>query len=316
MRILITGGAGFLASHLTDLLLSQGHTVVGMDNFITGRPENIAHLKGNPNHSFVQRDVIESVEIDGPVDRIYHLASPASPIGYVKHQVATLKVNSEGTWKCLEFAEKKKARFLMASTSECYGDPEVNPQPESYWGNVNPIGLRSMYDEAKRFSEACTMAYHRERKVQTRLIRIFNTYGPRMDPHDGRVVISFIRQALNNEPLTVFGDGSQTRSLCYVSDLVRGINLVMESDFHEPINLGNPDELTILDIAKEVLALIPGSTSKIVHMPMPPDDPKLRRPDITRAKQILNWTPTVSRADGLKKMIEFYRASLLKPAAA
>jgi dTDP-glucose 4,6-dehydratase len=312
MRILITGAAGFLASHLTDLLLSQGHHVVGMDNFITGKKENIAHLAGNPGYSFIQRDVIQDVSLDGPVDRIYHMASPASPIGYVKHQVATLKVNSEATWKLLELAEVKKSRFLMASTSECYGDPEVNPQPETYWGNVNPIGLRSMYDEAKRFSEACTMAYHRERGVNTRLIRIFNTYGPRMDPHDGRVVISFIRQALHNEPLTVFGDGMQTRSLCYVSDLVRGINLVMESDFHEPINLGNPDELTILDIAKEVLSLIPESKSGITHQPMPPDDPKVRRPDITRAKQVLGWTPVVSRREGLMKMIEFYRGALAK----
>jgi dTDP-glucose 4,6-dehydratase len=312
MRILISGGGGFLASHLTDLLLAQGHQVVGVDNFITGRPENIAHLKGNPSYTFVEADVIQPLNIDGPVDRIYHMASPASPIGYVKHQVATLKVNSEGTWRLLELAEAKNARFLMASTSECYGDPAVHPQPESYWGNVNPIGMRSMYDEAKRFSEACTMAYHRERKVNTRIIRIFNTYGPRMDPVDGRVVITFIRQALHNEPLTVFGEGKQTRSLCYVSDLVDGINRVMESDFHEPINLGNPNELTILDIAKEILALIPESKSSIVHQPMPPDDPKIRRPDITRAKQILGWEPKVSRREGLGKMIEFYRDSLLK----
>ena len=311
MRIFITGGAGFLASHITDLLLSQGHDVVGVDNFITGKAENIAHLKGNRHYTFIEHDVTELMSVDGAVDRIYHMASPASPVGYVKHQVATLKVNSQGTWLMLELAERKKARFLMASTSECYGDPEVNPQTESYWGNVNPIGMRSMYDEAKRFSEACTMAYLRERKVDTRIIRIFNTYGPRMDPYDGRVVISFIRQALHNEPITVFGDGMQTRSLCYVSDLVRGINLTMESDFHEPINLGNPDELTIMDIAREVLALIPGSTSKIVHHPMPPDDPKLRRPDITRAKQILGWQPTVSRREGLTKMIEFYKDQLL-----
>src|SRR2546423_11039399 len=231
MRILISGAAGFLASHLTDLLLAQGHEVVGVDNFITGKRENIAHLKGNAKYSFVEGDVIEPVKIAGAIDRIYHMAAPASPIGYAKHQVATLKVNSQGTWNLLELSLAKSARFLMASTSECYGDPAVNPQPESYWGNVNPIGPRSMYDEAKRFSEACTMAYHRERKADTRLIRIFNTYGPRMDPYDGRVVISFIRQALNNEPLTVFGDGMQTRSLCYVSDLVRGINAVMESDF-------------------------------------------------------------------------------------
>ncbi|QOV89389.1 UDP-glucuronic acid decarboxylase family protein [Humisphaera borealis] len=312
MRVLISGAAGFLASHLTDLLLSQGHEVVGLDNFITGKSENIAHLTGNPKYTFIKADVIEPVKVDGPIDRIYHMASPASPIGYVKHQIATVKVNSQGTWNLLELCLEKNARFLMASTSECYGDPQVNPQPETYWGNVNPIGLRSMYDEPKRFSEACTMAYHRERGADTRIIRIFNTYGPRMDPHDGRVVISFIRQALNNEPLTVFGDGKQTRSLCYVSDLVRGINMVMESDFHEPINLGNPQELTILDIAKEVLSLIPESQSKITHHPMPPDDPKVRKPDITRAKQILGWQPVVSRREGLAKMIEFYRAGLKK----
>jgi len=296
-------------------MLSQGHEVVGLDNLITGKPENIAHLMGNKAFKFVKADVIEPVLVDGPVDRIYHMASPASPIGYVKHQVATLKVNSQGTWNLLELAEKKNARFLMASTSECYGDPAIHPQPESYWGNVNPIGMRSMYDEAKRFSEACTMAYHRERGVNTRLIRIFNTYGPRMDPHDGRVVISFIRQALHNEPLTVFGEGKQTRSLCYVSDLIEGINLTMESDFHEPINLGNPSELTILDIAKEVLALIPESTSKITFHPMPPDDPKIRCPDISRAKQILGWAPKVTRREGLGKMVEFYRETLLKKSA-
>jgi dTDP-glucose 4,6-dehydratase len=311
MRILISGAAGFLGSHLTDLLLSQGHEVVGADNLITGRMGNIAHLQEHPRYSFIRHDVIDPLEIDGPVDRIYHMASPASPVGYVKHQVATLKVNSQGTWNLLELAIEKNARFLMASTSECYGDPAVNPQREDYWGNVNPIGLRSMYDEAKRFSEACTMAYHRERKADTRIIRIFNTYGPRMDPHDGRVVISFIRQALHNEALTVFGEGQQTRSLCYVSDLVRGINLTMESDFHEPINLGNPEELTILQIARDILALIPESHSKIVFHPMPPDDPRVRCPDITRAKKILGWTPLISRTEGLKKMIEFYRHELM-----
>ena len=256
--------------------------------------------------------MIEPLKIESGLDRIYHMASPASPIGYVKHQVATMKVNSQGTWNLLELAKTKNARFLMASTSECYGDPAVNPQPENYWGNVNPIGMRSMYDEAKRFSEACTMAYHRERKVDTRIIRIFNTYGPRMDPYDGRAVISFIRQALNNESLTVFGDGKQTRSLCYVTDLVRGINLTMESNFIEPINLGNPDEVSILQIAKDILALIPQSKSKITHHPMPPDDPRVRKPDITRAKEILGWSPTVPRAEGLKKMIEFYHDHLVK----
>src|SRR5438477_7442667 len=316
MRILISGAAGFLASHLTDLVLAQGHEVIGVDNYVTGKRDNIAHLSGAKNYRFIEADVIEPLKIDGPIDRIYHMASPASPIGYVKHQVATLKVNSQGTWNLLELALSKNARFLMASTSETYGDPDVNPQPETYWGNVNPIGLRSMYDEAKRFSEACTMAYHRERGADTRLIRIFNTYGPRMDPHDGRVVISFIRQALNNEPLTVFGDGKQTRSLCYVSDLVRGINGVMESDFHEPINLGNPQELTILDIAKEVIELVPGTESKIVHQPMPPDDPRVRCPDITRARQILGWQPIVSRKQGLAKMIDHYRDQLVQKATA
>src|SRR5215213_2318838 len=312
MRILITGAAGFLGSHLTDLLLAQGHDVVGVDNFITGKDRNIAHLRGNAKYRFLRHDVIEPLtqDLGDHLDRIYHMASPASPVGYVKHQVATLKVNSQGTWNLLELATMKEARFLMASTSECYGDPAVHPQPATYWGNVNPIGLRSMYDEAKRFSEACTMAYHRERAADTRIIRIFNTYGPRMDPHDGRVVISFIRQALNDEPLTVFGDGKQTRSLCYVSDLVRGINLVMEADFIEPINLGNPQEITIIDIAREVLALIPGSKSKITYQPMPPDDPKLRKPDITRARQILGWYPKVDRREGLASMVEYYRDRL------
>ena len=311
MRILISGACGFLGSHLTDLLLEQGHEVVGVDNLITGRIDNIAHLEGNRRFSLLRHDVIAPLAVEGPIDRIYHMASPASPVGYVKHQVATLKVNSQGTWNLLELALEKGARFLMASTSECYGDPAVNPQPEDYWGNVNPIGLRSMYDEAKRFSEACTMAYHRERHADTRLIRIFNTYGPRMDPYDGRVVISFIRQALHNEPLTVFGEGLQTRSLCYVSDLIRGINLTMESNFHEPINLGNPDETTILQIARDILELIPESRSQIIHQPMPPDDPRLRCPDITRAKKILGWSPVVSRKEGLKKMIDCYRDQLV-----
>jgi dTDP-glucose 4,6-dehydratase len=312
MRILISGGGGFLGSHLTDLLLEQGHQVVGVDNFLTGQRENIAHLANRSGYTFIEADVVEPLKVDGKFDRIYHMASPASPIGYVKHQVATLKVNSEGTWNLLEMAEKHGGRFLMASTSECYGDPAVHPQREDYWGNVNPIGLRSMYDEAKRFGEACTMAYHRERKVDTRIIRIFNTYGPRMDPYDGRVVISFIRQALHSEPITVFGDGRQTRSLCYVSDLVRGINLAMESDFHEPINLGTPDEVTILQIAREILELIPGNKSKITFMPMPADDPRVRCPDITRARQMLGWSPVIGRKEGLQKMIEAYRDRLMK----
>ena len=312
MRILISGAAGFLGSHLTDLLLSQGHDVVGVDNFITGKLQNIAHLRGNPRFSFIEHDVIQPLALPGELGRIYHMASPASPIGYVKHQVATMKVNSQGTWNLLELAVAKEARFLRASTSECYGDPAVHPQPETYWGNVNPIGLRSMYDEAKRFSEACTMAYYRERGADTRIVRIFNTYGPRMDPYDGRVVISFIRQALNDEPITVFGEGKQTRSLCYVSDLVRGINLTMESDFVEPINLGNPDETTIIQIAREIIDLVPGTKSKITFQPMPPDDPRVRQPDITRAKQILGWGPVVSRREGLARMIDFYKDELKK----
>jgi dTDP-glucose 4,6-dehydratase len=312
MRVLISGAGGFLGSHLSDLLLSQGHEIVGLDNFITGKPQNVAHLEANKKFKLIRHDVIEPIAIDGPVDRIYHMASPASPVGYVKHQVATVKVNSQGTWNLLEMSLEKKARFLMASTSETYGDPTINPQREEYWGNVNPIGLRSMYDEPKRFSEACTMAYHRERGADTRIIRIFNTYGPRMDPYDGRVVISFIRQALNNEPLTVFGEGKQTRSLCYCTDLVRGINMVMEGDFIEPINLGNPEEVTILQIAKDVLSLIPESKSQITFHPMPPDDPRVRCPDITRAKQYLGWTPTISRQEGFRKMIEFYRDQLVR----
>ncbi|MEM8875199.1 MAG: UDP-glucuronic acid decarboxylase family protein [Planctomycetota bacterium] len=313
MRILMAGASGFLGSHLSDLLLGQGHEVVGVDNYITGRKENVAHLDGNPKWTHIEHDLIQPLKLDGPVDRIYHMASPASPKGYYDNQVATMKVNSEGTWNLLELALEKGARVLMASTSECYGDPQVNPQPESYWGNVNPIGLRSMYDEAKRFAEACMMAYHRERNADTRIIRIFNTYGPRMDPTDGRVVINFIKQALHDEPLTVYGDGKQTRSLCYVSDLVDGINRVMECDFVEPVNLGNPSELTVLQIAEEVLNLIPHSRSKIEHLPLPgvyKDDPKVRRPDIGRARELLGWEPKVERREGLGKMIEFYRERL------
>ena len=323
MRIIITGGCGFLGSHLTDLLLGQGHEVVAVDNYVTGRPANVAHLEGHPNHSIVEHDVIRPLPAkvaDGPVDRIYHMASPASPKGYYENQVATMKVNSEGLWRMLDLSLEKGARLLMASTSECYGDPQVNPQPESYWGNVNPIGLRSMYDEAKRFAEACCMAYHRERGADTRLVRIFNTYGPRMDPTDGRVVINFIKQALNDEPLTVYGDGNQTRSLCYVSDLVEGINRTMEQGHTvEPINLGNPAELSVKQIADEVLKLIPESSSTIEHLPLPgvyKDDPKVRRPDITRARELLGWEPAVSRTEGLGKMIEFYRAVLVGDAVA
>jgi dTDP-glucose 4,6-dehydratase len=312
MRTLITGGAGFLGSHLCDLLLDRGDEVVAVDNFITGRPDNVAHLTDQKRFTLIRHDLCEPLtgKIDGPVDRIYHLASPASPKGYYENQVATMKVNSQGTWLTLELALQKQARFLVASTSECYGDPQVNPQPESYWGNVNPIGLRSMYDEAKRFAEACTMAYHRERGADTRIVRIFNTYGPRMDPTDGRVVINFIHQALRGEPLSVYGDGSQTRSLCYVSDLLEGIRRTMESDFHEPINIGNPAELTVDQIAREIIELVPGTASEIRRLPVPDvykDDPKVRQPDITRARTILGWEPVVERTDGLRRTIDFYR---------
>ena len=309
MRILITGVAGFLGSNLADLLMAQEHEIIGVDNLLTGKPQNIAHLKGSSRFAFMQRDVTEPLGIAGPLDRIYHLASPCSTASYARHQVAMLKTNSQGTWNLLELAIEKNARFLMASSSESYGDAHVHPQREDYWGNVNPIGLRSMYDEAKRFAEACTMAYQRSRNADTRIIRIFNTYGPRMDVHDGRVVITFIHQAMENEPLTVFGDGRQTRSLCYISDMVRGISLAMESDFHEPINLGNPEEVSILQIAQEIRDLMPGTRSQIVHQPMPPDDPKQRCPDIGRARQILGWAPQVGRREGLAKMIEYYRQS-------
>ena len=307
MRVLITGVAGFLGSHLADLLISQGHEVVGVDSFITGKMENTAQLKDHPRYSFIRHDAVEPLKLAGPLDRIYHLASPCSTASYTRHQLAMLRTNSQGTWTLLELALEKNARFLMASSSEVYGDARFHPQREDYWGNVNPVGLRSMYDEAKRFAEACTMAYQRARNADTRIIRIFNTYGPRMDVHDGRFVINFISQALANEPLTVFGDGQQTRSLCYVSDMVRGISLAMECDFHEPINLGNPEEAMVLEIAREIRDLVPGCRSEIVHQPMPPDDPRQRCPDITRARQICHWTPQVSRREGLGKMIQHYR---------
>src|SRR5215212_738089 len=309
-RVLVTGGAGFIGSHLCHRLLERGDEVLCVDNFYTGSRRNVHQLLSNHRFELTRHDVCFPLYIE--VDEIFNLACPASPVHYQFDPVQTTKVSVHGAIHMLGLAKRVKAKILQASTSEVYGDPAVHPQKEDYWGNVNPIGLRSCYDEAKRFSEACTMAYFRERKADTRLIRIFNTYGPRMDPYDGRVVISFIRQALNNEPLTVFGEGTQTRSLCYVSDLVRGINLTMESDFHEPINLGNPEEITILQIAKDILALIPESRSKITHQPMPPDDPRVRCPDITRAKQILGWSPTVARKDGLAKMIEFYRDQLVR----
>ncbi len=308
MRVLISGAAGFIGSHLTDLHLAKGDEVLGIDNFITGRRGNIAHLSGNPGYALIEQDVTDGLRIDGAVDRIYHLASPASPRAYGRHRIATMKVNSEGTWNLLELAVEKNARFLVASTSEIYGDPTISPQREDYWGNVNPIGLRSMYEEAKRFSESVTIAYHREKGADTRIIRIFNTYGPRMDRDDGRVITNFIRQALAGEPITVFGDGTQTRSLCHISDLVRGLQLAMECDFHEPINLGNPEEVSIVQLAREIIELVPGTTSRIHFEAGPAYDPRIRQPDILRARQLLGWSPQVPRQRGLATIVDYFRS--------
>src|SRR5438105_11864157 len=302
----VTGAAGFLASHLTDLLLSRGHKVIGIDNFVTGSVDNIAHLGGNPNFKFIQQDVTEFIFLDVPVDYVWHFASPASPIDYLELPIQTLKVGSLGTHKALGLAKNKKARFLLASTSEIYGDPLVHPQTEDYWGNVNPIGPRGCYDEAKRFAEALTVAYHKEHSVQTRIVRIFNTYGPRMRLNDGRVVPAFISQALKNKPLTVFGKGNQTRSFCYVSDLVEGIYRLMLGDYGLPMNIGNPAELTVLEFAKEIIRAT-GSRSKISFEPLPQDDPRQRRPDITKATKYLQWGPMIALAEGLVKTIEYFR---------
>lgn len=331
MRILITGGAGFLGSHLSDVLLQAGHSVTCMDNLLTGRVENVAHLLGHERFSFVRYNVCDYVHVDGPLDAVMHFASPASPQDYLEFPIATLKVGALGTHKVLGLAKAKGARFLLASTSEVYGDPLVNPQPESYWGNVNPLSPRGVYDEAKRFAEALTMAYHRYHAVDTRIVRIFNTFGPRMRPNDGRVVSTFIVQALQGKPLSVFGDGSQTRSFCYVDDLVRGITglLLLNSDktveqrtdrkflvtqqkdvdgpsMHDPVNVGNPCELTVLEIAKLVLELT-RSSSQITHHPLPADDPKVRRPDISRARTLLKWEPQVQIEDALSRTIEYFR---------
>src|SRR5437867_3392328 len=282
----VTGGAGFLGSHLVDLLLKRGHKVIGIDNLVTGSADNVAHLAGHRNFRFIQQDVTEFIFLDGPVDYVWHFASPASPIDYLELPIQTLKVGSLGTHKALGLAKHKRARFLLTSTSEIYGDPLVHPQREDYWGNVNPIGVRGCYDESKRFAEAITMAYHRAHGVNTKIVRIFNTFGERMRLDDGRVVPNFIGQALRGEPLTVYGEGSQTRSFCYVTDLVDGIEKLLFTDFHDPVNLGNPDEVTILQFAQEILELS-GSKSKIEYLPLPQDDPRLRKPDITRARQLL-----------------------------
>ncbi|MBI4376389.1 MAG: SDR family oxidoreductase [Elusimicrobia bacterium] len=306
MRILITGGAGFLGSHLADHFLAQKHEVIAMDNLLTGRLENIEKLKGNPQFSFIRHDVTQYIEVDGALDAVLHFASPASPVDYSQFPIPTLKVGALGTHKALGLAKDKKAVFLLASTSEVYGDPEVNPQPESYWGNVNPIGPRGVYDEAKRFAEAMTMAYHRYHNMQVRIVRIFNTYGPRMRKNDGRAVPNFITQALAGEPITVYGKGGQTRSLCFVSDLIRGIDKLLHSDINSPVNIGNPQELTILEIA-EMIRKLTGSKSRIDFRPLPVDDPRVRRPDIGLAQDKLGWHPEVSLEDGLSQTIEYFR---------
>jgi dTDP-glucose 4,6-dehydratase len=309
IRSLVTGGAGFLGSHLCDKLLTEGHDVVCLDNLSTGDVANIAHLKGNPHFNFVHYDVTNYLFIDGSIDFIFHFASPASPIDYLKLPIQTLKVGSLGTHKALGVAKEKGARFFLASTSEVYGDPLIHPQTESYWGNVNPVGPRGVYDEAKRFAEAMTIAYHRYHNIETRIVRIFNTYGERMRIHDGRAIPAFMAQALRNEPVTVFGDGSQTRSVCYVSDLIDGIYKLMMSDYDMPMNIGNPEEVTILDLAQEIIELV-GSHSKIVFHELPQDDPKVRQPDITKAQSILGWRPMVSRHDGLQKTVSYFKSKL------
>ena len=309
-RALVTGGAGFLGSHLCDALLADGYDVIAADNLVTGRLANIAHLRKDSRFQFVEKDVCEPGEW-GSLDYVFHFASPASPVDYAAHGIATLRVGSYGTFEALEAARKSSAKFMMASTSECYGDPAVHPQPETYWGNVNPIGPRSVYDEAKRFSEAVTMGYRRYHKVDTRILRIFNTYGPRMQVQDGRVIPNFMWQALRGEDLTVYGDGSQTRSFCYVSDEVEGILRLSRSDEHLPVNIGNPTEFTILECAKQVVA-VTGSSSKIKFEDLPQDDPKQRRPDITKAKKLLGWEPKVDLASGLKLSLDYFRKEVLE----
>ena len=305
-RILITGGAGFLGSHLCDRFIKEGYEVIAMDNLITGDMKNIEHLMPLENFHFYHHDVSKYIHIPGDLDYVLHFASPASPIDYLKIPIPTLKVGSLGTHNCLGLALAKGARMLIASTSEVYGDPTVHPQPEEYWGNVNPVGPRGVYDEAKRFQEAMTMAYHTYHRVETRIVRIFNTYGPRMRLNDGRALPAFIGQALRGEDITIFGDGSQTRSFCYVSDLVEGIYRLLHSDYAYPVNIGNPDEISILDFAKEIVALT-GTDQKLVFKDLPKDDPKQRKPDITKAKAILDWKPEVTRKDGLKLTYEYFK---------
>lgn len=315
MRTVITGGAGFIGSHLCERFLADGHEVVCIDNFITGSAANLEHLRGNDRFAFIRHDISHPIEIDGPVDNILHFASPASPVDYLRHPIPTLKVGALGTHNTLGMAKLKRARFLLASTSEVYGDPEQHPQREDYWGNVNPIGVRGVYDEAKRFAEAMTMAYHRYHAVDSKIIRIFNTYGPRMRLDDGRVLPNFVGQALRGESLTIYGDGTQTRSFCYVDDLVEGICRLLVTEFHEPVNLGNPDEITILQFAQEILSHT-GSTSALVFKPLPQDDPRVRRPDIGRARRLLGWEPKIDRQEGLRRTLEYFRSRVQAPKTA
>ncbi len=309
-RVLITGGAGFLGSHLCDRYLKEGYEVICMDNLLTGSANNIAHLMGNKSFKFVKHDVTNFIHVKGDLDLILHFASPASPVDYLEMPIQTLKVGSLGTHKALGLAKEKGARFLLASTSEVYGDPLTHPQKESYWGNVNPIGHRGVYDEAKRFAEAMTMAYHRFHGIDTRIVRIFNTYGSRMRLHDGRALPTFMRQALNGQPLTVYGDGSQTRSFMYVDDLVEGVWRLSQSDYVEPVNIGNPEEITILEFAKEIIELT-GSDSEIIFEELPKDDPQIRQPDISKAKEVLDWEPTFDRREGLSKALEYFKDKVL-----
>jgi dTDP-glucose 4,6-dehydratase len=302
----VTGGAGFLGSHLVDYLLKQGHRVTAIDNLVTGSVDNIVHLAGNPCFRFIKQDVTEFLFLDHPVNYVWHFASPASPIDYLELPIQTLKVGSLGTHKALGLAKNKGARFLLTSTSEIYGDPLVHPQREDYWGNVNTIGPRGCYDESKRFGEALTMAYHRQHKIDTKIVRIFNTYGPRMRLNDGRVVPAFIGQALRNKPISVFGEGTQTRSFCYYSDLIEGIYRLMKSETNDPVNIGNTTEMTVLEFAREIIRAT-GSSSKIIFKPLPEDDPRQRKPDIARAKKLLDWTPRVPLSEGLVKTIEYFR---------
>lgn len=309
-RSLVTGGAGFLGSHLCDRLISERHHVFCLDNLITGDTANISHLMGHPHFNFIHYDVTNYLFVEGEIDFIFHFASPASPIDYLKLPIQTLKVGSLGTHKALGLAKAKKARFLLASTSEVYGDPLVHPQQETYWGNVNPVGPRGVYDEAKRFAEAITMAYHQYHKVETRIARIFNTYGERMRINDGRAIPAFMSQALRNEDVTVFGDGKQTRSVCYVSDLIDGIYRLMMSDHYLPVNIGNPEEISMLDLAKEIIELT-RSESKIVFKDLPQDDPKVRQPDIFKAQTVLGWNPSTQRREGLNRTVKYFKRTLV-----